>query len=396
MDSQADSGNRKRDRPAPTRHLVIVGGGTMGRGIAESALLAGLKVTLLDQSAEALQQASTWICTQPGVASHRSQLECLPMADLSRLSGVDVAIETVAENPELKQQVFAELEQHLASDALIATNTSSITLKRLLADVQRPERCCGLHFCYPVRSRRLVEVIRGGQTSAATVETATGFVTTLSKHPLVVDDSPGFVVNRLYVSYLNEALALLLDGIPLSEIEAAAVDFGMPSGPFEQMDLMGIDVAVRAGTHQFFAFPDRVVPSALLVKVMKSGRLGAKSGCGFYQWSAECKRGSVDPWVQQLIEDRMTPQPQPSREKLQLRLFLPMVLESQRLLQQQRMLTASEIDAALWHGLGFRVHAKTGLMEWASATPSAVLEGHRLQFAALGDRFALPDTARAA
>jgi 3-hydroxyacyl-CoA dehydrogenase len=271
MDSQADSGNRKRDRPAPTRHLVIVGGGTMGRGIAESALLAGLKVTLLDQSAEALQQASTWICAQPGVASHRSQLECLPMADLSRLSGVDVAIETVAENPELKQQVFAELEQHLASDALIATNTSSITLKRLLADVQRPERCCGLHFCYPVRSRRLVEVIRGGQTSAATVETATGFVTTLSKHPLVVDDSPGFVVNRLYVSYLNEALALLLDGIPLSEIEAAAVDFGMPSGPFEQMDLMGIDVAVRAGTHQFFAFPDRVVPSALLVKVMKSG-----------------------------------------------------------------------------------------------------------------------------
>jgi 3-oxoacyl-[acyl-carrier-protein] synthase II len=368
-------------------HVAVVGAGTMGKGIAEAVLRSGATVTVLDQSPRANDNAKRWLHQQSEQFCDNSRLRFALTEQWSSVADVDLVIETVSENPELKQQVLAEVEAHVSPTTVIATNTSSISLRRLSGALENTDRFCGLHFCHPIRERQLVEVIRGECTSTETIERTIGYAKRFGRLPLVVADSPGFVINRLLVSYLNEALALLLEGVAVPEIAAAAKRFGMPIGPFEQMDRMGIDVAVRAGTHQFFAFPDRVVPSALLVKVMKSKRLGMKTGSGFYEWSRGTRSNDIGPWVQQLIQDRIESHTEPSADALQMRLFLPMLLESRQMIHEGLVQNADAIDTALANGLGFQPLG-IGLMTWANRIGWQQLEQHRLQLEYLGPRFA--------
>ena len=383
------------DNESIASDIIVVGAGTMGRGIAETALLSGCGVTLVDSDPDALQRAVEWIRSQEGISTSAAFETADSIEEAARHRSFQLAIETVAEIPEVKQDVLARLEDCLPADALIATNTSSITLQRLSSGCRFPERYCGMHFCHPVRRRRLVEVVRGEQTDAATIERAVAIAERFGKSPLVVNDAPGFVINRMLVAYLNEAMALLLEGIAIPEIEAAAREFGMPTGPFGQVDRMGIDVAVRVGTHQFFAYPDRVVPSALLVKVMKSGRTGAKSGGGFFLWSDGEIRGAIDPWVQNLIDERQVSRTQLSRQALQMRLFLPMLLEGERILAEGLVDDPARIDAALQDGLNFRAQG-IGLMTWGSTSPVQQMEAFRAEFEHLGPRFHRPLTRAAA
>ena len=168
----------------------------------------------------------------------------------------DLVIEAIIENPEVKQELYARLEPLLTDGAILASNTSTIPITRLAEGLKQPERFCGIHFFNPVRKMPLVEVIRGAKTSDETIATAVAYAKSIGKSPIVVNDGPGFLVNRLLLPYMNEALELLREGVEIKAIERAAKDFGMPMGPITLYDVVGLDTCYYAGRVMYEAFPD--------------------------------------------------------------------------------------------------------------------------------------------
>jgi 3-hydroxyacyl-CoA dehydrogenase len=176
----------------------------------------------------------------------------------------DIVVEAIIEKPDAKRQLFARIEPLMRDEAILCSNTSTIPITQLAEVLERPERFCGLHFFNPVRQMKLVEVIRGKKTSDTTIAAAVAYAKTLGKLPIVMNDGPGFLVNRLLLPYMNEAALLLCEGAGIHEIERAAKAFGMPMGPFTLYDVVGLDVAVHAGRTMVEAFPDRVVAAPIL------------------------------------------------------------------------------------------------------------------------------------
>ncbi len=191
-------------------------------------------------------------------------------------------IEAVVENPEVKKQIFARLEPQLREDAILASNTSTIPITHLAEGLKRPEQFCGIHFFNPVRKMPLVEVIRGRQTSDETVATAVAYAKSIGKSPIVVNDGPGFLVNRLLLPYMNEAIELLLDGVEISAIDSAARNFGMPMGPIALFDVVGLDTAFYAGRVMYDAFPGPHCGVAGCAGADQSGPAGSEIGRGFF------------------------------------------------------------------------------------------------------------------
>ena len=183
-----------------------------------------------------------------------------------------------------KLQLYAQLQRHLGPQTILASNTSTIPLQRLGRGLADASRFCGLHFCHPVQQRPLVEIVCGPQTSDATIAAAVAHARRIDRMPMVVQDGPGFVVNRLLFPYLNEALELLREGVPAESIERAAAEFGMTIGPLRLMDEIGLDTTLQAAWVLGAAFPERVVSSPLLVSLVKAGRLGQKTGAGFFSY----------------------------------------------------------------------------------------------------------------
>ena len=188
-----------------------------------------------------------------------------------------------------------------------ASNTSTIPITQLADGLEQPDRFCGLHFFNPVRQMPLVEVIRGKKTSDATIATAVAYAKSLGKSPIVMNDGPGFLVNRLLLPYMNEAALLLCEGASIAEIERAAKSFGMPMGPITLYDVVGLDVAVHAGRTMLEAFPDRVVPAEILQRLVDHGRLGQKVGRGFFDYGpakgGKPPRGTDSDEVAHLIDE---------------------------------------------------------------------------------------------
>ena len=182
----------------------------------------------------------------------------------AELAPCDLVIEAIVENPEVKKQLYARLEPQLRHDAILASNTSTIPITKLAEGLKHPERFCGIHFFNPVRKMPLVEVIRGAKTSDETVATAVAYAKNIGKSPIVVNDGPGFLVNRLLLPYMNEALELISEGAEIKAIERAAKEFGMPMGPITLYDVVGLDTAFYAGRVMHEAFPDRIVASPIL------------------------------------------------------------------------------------------------------------------------------------
>ena len=187
-------------------------------------------------------------------------------------SETNLVLEAVVESITVKRSLFGQLERQIKPDAILASNTSTIPITRLAQELTHPERFCGIHFFNPVRVAKLVEIIRGAKTSDETVATAVEFAKQIGRTPVVVNDGPGFLVNRLLFPYLNEAIELMIDGASLHEIDQAAIDFGMPLGPFAVFDLIGIDTAFYAGRNFWLAFPERVSLSPVLPTLVKAGR----------------------------------------------------------------------------------------------------------------------------
>jgi 3-hydroxyacyl-CoA dehydrogenase/enoyl-CoA hydratase/3-hydroxybutyryl-CoA epimerase/3-hydroxyacyl-CoA dehydrogenase/enoyl-CoA hydratase/3-hydroxybutyryl-CoA epimerase/enoyl-CoA isomerase len=383
--------------PQSIRSVTVIGAGIMGSGIAAANVKRGLTVALTDAAHESLVKGGRNVLEEASFdrtlkgPSVEKMLELAPLLNLTssdqEVAASDLVIEAIVENEKVKRTIYAKLEPLLRPDAILASNTSTIPITKLAAGLQRPERFCGIHFFNPVRRMKLVEVIRGEKTSDETIATAVAYAKGIGKVPIVMNDGPGFLVNRLLFPYMHEAIELLCDGADIKAIERAAKSFGMPMGPIELYDLVGIDTAVYAGQTMFEAFPDRVVSSELLPAMVAAKRLGKKTGRGFYSYDNKKGRPEPDASLAEVIGSHVRGKHDFSPNELTMRLFLPMFLEATRVLEDNIVRDPRDIDLGLIFGLGFPPF-QGGLMFWADTLGAATIVEMLKPFAALGNRMA--------
>ena len=280
------------------RRVLVVGAGTMGRGIAQVVAEHGFDTDIHDVDAAGLERGIAMVRDQwaRGVAKGRITEEqaaafaarLAPAPDLSAAAGIDLAIEAVFEHLETKLALFAELSRRCRPTAILASNTSSISVTRLAAAAAHPERVVGLHFFNPVPLLPLVEVVRALQSSGSTVDRATAFARAIGKEPVLVNDSPGFVVNRVLLPMINEAVFCLADGVATADAIDATMKLGAnhPMGPLALADLIGLDVCldILDTLHRDFG-DDKFRAAPLLRRLVAAGRLGRKSGHGFHAYA---------------------------------------------------------------------------------------------------------------
>ena len=278
----------------------VVGTGQMGAGIAQVAAAAGHTVLLADVSRELAEKAKAAISQRLASAVDKGKMDqasadgilnrLLPVESIADFKVVDLAIEAVAENVELKLKIFRHLDVAAPPHAILASNTSSISITLLAAATKRPEQVMGMHFMNPVPVMKLIELIRGLQTSDATFSTVKTLAEKWGKTTTVSKDYPGFIVNRLLIPFLNEACDALLSGVGTAEDIDTSIKLGLnhPMGPLQLADLIGLDtvLAIARVLHEGFGDP-RYRPSPLLVKYVEAGWLGRKSGRGFYKYESD-------------------------------------------------------------------------------------------------------------
>jgi 3-hydroxyacyl-CoA dehydrogenase / enoyl-CoA hydratase / 3-hydroxybutyryl-CoA epimerase len=332
------------DSSAAFKHVHVVGAGVMGGDIAAWSAFRGMTVTLQDRSADliepALARAKTFfekrLKDPAAAAAAGARLKMDVKGD--GVADADVVIEAIFEDVAAKCALYAELEPKLKASAILASNTSSIKIETLSQNLADPSRLVGIHFFNPVAQLQLVEVVQGASTRAQVVTDALKFTRKLDKLPLPCKSAPGFVVNRILTPYVNEALFALEAGIPAEIIDGAAVRFGMPMGPIELTDVVGLDVSLHVGRVLSAAF-QREIPQ-VLIKLVEQKKLGRKSGEGFYRWQdgrAQKKE----------VANAVTP------ADLQDRLILPLINEAVAVIREGTVQDVDLLDAGAVFATGF-------------------------------------------
>jgi 3-hydroxyacyl-CoA dehydrogenase/enoyl-CoA hydratase/3-hydroxybutyryl-CoA epimerase len=338
-------------------HLHVIGAGVMGGDIAAWAALRGMTVTLEDRSEEliqpAMRRAQAFLQKRLKDSKAAQDTAARLQADAAGdgAARADVVIEAIFENLEAKRALYAKLERRLKPGAVLATNTSSIKIEVLAEKLEDPGRLVGIHFFNPVAQMQLVEIVQGAGTHAEAVQRATWFTRKLDRLPLPCKSAPGFVVNRILMPYLNEALFALGEGIPAAVIDAAGTRFGMPVGPIELADIVGLDVALHVGSVLAEAFGRRV--PEVLARQVEQKKLGRKSGEGFYLWrDGKAVRAP----------DRIAGIP----PDLEDRLILPMLNEAVAALREGVIEDADLLDAGAIFATGFAPF-RGGPLQYAKA-----------------------------
>ncbi len=330
---------------APVKRVHVVGAGVMGGDIAAWSALRGCTVTLQDRDMQfvqpALERARALFEKRIRDPAKRAAAVGRLSADVegSGVATADVVIEAIFEDLEAKHALYARLEPHMQPSAWLATNTSSLTLEPLAAKLARPERLVGLHFFNPVAQMPLIEVVRSEHTDPAVAQAASAFARRLDKLPLPCRSAPGFLVNRVLMPYLHEAMFAAQEGVPLAVIDAAAVDFGMPMGPIELADVVGLDVALHVG-EIIAAELGRPAPELGELKARVAAKqLGKKTQQGFYLWR----------------DGKPVKPPGSTAAPLDLadRMVLALVNECVACLRERIVEDADLIDAAVIFGTGF-------------------------------------------
>lgn len=383
--------------PCDLQSATVLGAGIMGQGIAAANVKRGIPVALGDISAESIARGVQGIISEVSFNKKTREpdiqraLEFTPlvngtMSD-SELAASDIVIEAIYENADAKRELYARLEPQLDQHAILCSNTSTIPITELAGDLKHPERFCGLHFFNPVRKMPLVEVIRGEQTSEATIATAVAYAKKIKKSPIVVGDGPGFLVNRVLLPYMNEALLLLEEGQSIKAVDRAATKFGMPMGPITLYDTVGLDVAVHAGKVMKQAFPDRVEPSSILPAMLDADRRGRKNGKGFFDYVIDSK-GRQKPQPSDEVESILQSAIRNPHSAVDLtdRLFLPMLLEATRLIEDGIVNDVRDVDLGLIYGIGFPPF-RGGLFFWADTIGTKALVERLKPYAELGQRY---------
>jgi 3-hydroxyacyl-CoA dehydrogenase/enoyl-CoA hydratase/3-hydroxybutyryl-CoA epimerase len=342
---------------------LIVGGGVMGAGIASLLAQKGLRVRLCDLNGEALAKAKARLqedLTKRLKRRHMERHEAQAVqdrlavsSDWGSLVGVDLFLEAVVEDLAVKRKLMSEaVARGLPADAIIATNTSSLPVFAMAETVPNPERVVGIHFFNPPEKMPLIEVIRGKHTSDAAVATACRLAVRLGKFPIVVQDTPGFLVNRCLAPYLNEASRLLLEGNEPEFIDRVMLDFGMPMGPCRLLDEVGFDVATKVSEVMSKAFASRMQPTPLFAAMVEKKALGKKSGGGIYAVRGN-RPGPGVQVIERLRKERGMPTRQASRSEVLQRLIYPMIDEAYRCLDEKIVAAEQDLDLGLVMGIGF-------------------------------------------
>ena len=279
-------------------HITVIGGGTMGRGIAYTAALAGFEVTLQDISNEAIENAREYIETLLNKNVEKGYVQLEQGTDAKKnlsyttelaeaVSQTDLVIEAALEIMELKINIFKQLDELAPAHAILATNTSTMSPTEIAASTGRPDQCIAMHFFNPVHRMKLIEIIRGLDTSDSTVEVVKQVAEKLGKVAVEVNEFPGFVTSRMNCLIGNEAMNMLMEGVASAEDIDKALKYGLnhPMGPLELADLVGLDSRLRNMEYLYHQLGEKYRPSPLLVKYVKAGRLGRKSGRGFFDYT---------------------------------------------------------------------------------------------------------------
>ena len=379
MKKLAGGGNR-------IEHVHVIGAGAMGGDIAAWCASQGLRVTLADMKPEpiagAIKRASDLfgkiLRKRTDVRDALDRL--MPDMDGEGVRNADLIIEAVPEKLELKQKIYAGLEPRMKPGAILATNTSSIPLQDLRTTLTKPERLLGLHFFNPVSRLQLVEVVSHDGSDPEMLKAALAFVGAIDRLPLPVKSSPGFLVNRALTPYMLEAMVMLDEKIDKSVIDAAAEKFGMPMGPIELADQVGLDICLAVGDMLRSKFGDLLPPTpAWLREKVAKGELGRKTGKGFYLWKdGKADKSAVSPSM-----------PEPTEEMID-RLVLPMSNVCVAALREGIVDNADMVDGAMIFGTGYAPFRGGPLNYARTRGPENVVATLHALAEKFGDRFA-PD-----
>ncbi len=383
------------------QRAAVIGAGAMGSGIAQVLSAAGVEVLLKDVSDELVERG---LANVKRMYDSRVKKEILTRAEADYLLGMvkgttsydgfaeaDLVIEAALEQIEVKQQIFRELDRLCPPRAVLATNTSALSISEIGAATRRPEKVVGMHFFNPAQTMKLVEVIPGVKTSEETVQWAIGLCRDLRKIPVRVEECPGFLVNRLLFPYMNEALYALQDGAATAEeIDRAVVEFGLPMGPFTLFDMTGIDVCAHVNNFLHTQYGPRFEPARLLQLLMENKQLGQKSGAGFFVHAGGVPHGKdevrqANPEAARLLEEARRHQ-KPARSQRPFdayRVMLPMFNEATYALQE-KVVQAGDVDLAMQWGCGMSRGLLTIAEEKGFAWCLSELENYQGE---LGERF---------
>lgn len=389
--------------------VAVIGAGIMGGGIAYQNAVCDIPVLMKDIHQAALEL---------GLSEARSILEkrfskapisqakkdgllekITPTLDLAVISGADITIEAVVENASVKSQVLIELEETLSANAIIASNTSTLSISGLAKNLTRPANFAGLHFFNPVHAMPLVEVIRGKQTSEATIANLVAYAIALGKKPIVVNDCPAFLVNRVLFPYMRAFEQLVLEGNTFEHIDSVMQDWGWPMGPAYLADVVGLDTLDHCLGVLSDDFPERMSrPSqSIITALYERNDYGQKTGAGFYTYTtnAEGRRSrSPNPDALALLDTLSTVSAPCDDETIIARCLLPMATEMARCLEEGVVASPAEADVALLNGVGFPAF-RGGLVRWMDEVGVAKLCQLSDRYAALGEGYQATPTMRA-
>jgi len=377
----------------PVKKAAGLGAGVMGGGIAQLFASRGIPFRVKDISYEAVakayQQASQILYgkvkrRQITKLEYQHTMEMITgTIDYSGFKTADIIIEAIIEKLDLKRAVFKELEENISADVIVVSNTSSLRIDDMAGAFKHPQRFAGMHFFNPVHRMPLVEVIRGKETSDETIAATFILAKKLGKTPVVVGDGPGFLVNRLLMPYMVEAVSLLEEGHTIETIDRTMESFGMPMGPIELFDEVGIDVAHKVSHILAESMGDRMAESDLLEKMVNDNRLGKKNGLGFYRYAG--KKKISDPALSGYIT--IQNKSDLSSEALKQRMIYPMINEAARCLEEKIAFRPRDVDLGVIFGTGFAPF-RGGLLTFADKETLPKVQDSLYQFAEkYGERF---------
>jgi 3-hydroxyacyl-CoA dehydrogenase/enoyl-CoA hydratase/3-hydroxybutyryl-CoA epimerase len=341
------------------KKCMVIGAGLMGAGIAQWLAVRGIRVLLKDidplplargmQSIDKLNRQAVRRYVFSENEARNAYDRIVPVYQDVPLRDIDLVIEAAVEKLELKQQIFAELETKISPQVIVASNTSALSIDEMATPLRHPDRVVGIHFFNPVHRMQLVEIVRGPKTSAQAVETALRFVKNIGKLPVLVRDSPGFLVNRILLPYMVEAVRLFREGHRLANIDRVMLDFGMPMGPLRLIDEIGLDVSAHVAQELERRLPYLGPLDDTLEKMMAKGWLGRKSGKGFYRHEAGGKE-SLNP---ELVSFQAAEPAVQNEGDLRDRLVLTMVNEAARTLEEKVVEVVEDVDFGMILGTGW-------------------------------------------
>ena len=387
------------------KQAAVLGAGIMGGGIAYQSASKRVPILMKDIKEEQLELGLNEASKLLAKLVERGKMDAAKMGkalaniratlNYGDFSAVDMVVEAVVENPKVKHAVLAEVEEKVGADTIIASNTSTISISYLAKALQRPENFCGMHFFNPVHRMPLVEVIRGEKSSDVAIATTVAYAAAIGKQPVVVNDCPGFLVNRVLFPYFAGFQGLLADGADFRQIDKVMEGFGWPMGPAYLLDVVGIDTAHHAQAVMAEGFPDRMKTEqrTTLDVLYEETRYGQKNGKGYYLYT-EDKKGKpkkvYDESVEKLIKPVCAERREFSEEEIVDRMMLPMIFETARCVEEQIVATPNEADMGLILGIGFPPF-RGGALKYADTVGLKNLVEKAEKYATLGKLYAAPE-----